>query len=72
MTLDAVTKGQMECPTWEYPKTNCLLINDMARGEPVVSIDLNTGEVTLRRPVSEASQLFWDAVSRLVLGKGDR
>lgn len=41
-------------------------------GEPVVRIDLRTGEVTMSKPVSEASQAFWDAVKKLVRLEGEQ
>lgn len=37
-----------------------------ADGETIVAIDLDTGDVTLGKPVSEAAQTFWDAVKELV------
>ena len=68
--LDAVTENQMErLLVSGSPGTNCLQFSCEPGGEPVVSIDLDTGEVTLYKPVSEASRLFWDAVGELVFSK---
>lgn len=43
-----------------------MLISDPEDGSLVVSVDLHTGEVTLSKSVSEASQAFWDAVKKLI------
>lgn len=67
LMADAITKDQTRrllVPSSLEP--NHLLIGGEPGGKPTVSIDLETGEVTLRRPVLEASRLFWDAVSKLV------
>lgn len=47
---------------WEWAKEPTIIMFHGMSNEPVVAIDLGTGDVTLTGTPNEAAHVFWDAV----------